>query len=142
MVARLATHSTGGAVPRPIHFEIHAADPDRVQGFYRALFGWHFQAWDGPAEYWVVTTGSAGEPGINGGMVRRRGDAPAEGQAVNAFVCTVDVPSVDATLAAVAGAGGTVALPKMAVPGVGWLAYVKDPDGNICGVMQADGSAR
>jgi hypothetical protein len=28
------------------------------------------------------------------------------------------------------------------VPGVGWLAYVKDPDGNICGIMQADSSAK
>jgi predicted enzyme related to lactoylglutathione lyase len=26
-------------VPRPIHFEIHAADPERVQQFYGALFG-------------------------------------------------------------------------------------------------------
>jgi predicted enzyme related to lactoylglutathione lyase len=32
-------------------------------------------------------------------------------------------------------------LPKMAVPGVGWLAYEKDPDGNICGIMQADPGA-
>jgi len=61
-------------VPRPIHFEIHASDPERVQAFYRTLFGWQFQAWNGPAE--------------------------------------------------------------------GWLAYVKDPDGNLCGLMQADSAAR
>ena len=74
--------------------------------------------------------------------MRRRGAPPAEGQAVNAFVCTADVPDVEATLAALDAAGGTLALPRMAVPGVGWLAYVKDPDGNICGVMQADSAAR
>ena len=39
-------------------------------------------------------------------------------------------------------AGGTIALPNMAVPGVGWLAYVKDPDGNLCGVMQMDSGVR
>lgn len=128
-------------MPRPMHFEIHAAEPERVQAFYRALFGWQFQAWAGPAEYWVITTGSATEPGINGGLVRRRGPRPAEGQAVNAFVCTVGVADVDATLAAVPAAGGTLALPKMAVPGVGWLAYVKDPDGNLCGVMQSNPAA-
>jgi predicted enzyme related to lactoylglutathione lyase len=132
----------GGFVPRPIHFEIHAADPERVQAFYRTLFGWQFQAWAGPMDYWLITTGPATEPGINGGLVRRRGAAPADGQAVNAYVCTVDVPNVDATLAALAAAGGTLALPKMAVPGVGWLAYVKDPDGNICGIMQADSAAK
>jgi predicted enzyme related to lactoylglutathione lyase len=129
-------------VPRPIHFEIHASDPERVQAFYRTLFGWQFQAWNGPVEYWVITTGEAAQPGINGGMVRRRGPAPAEGQAVNAFVCTVDVADLDATLRTLPGAGGTLALPKMAVPGVGWLAYAKDPDGNLCGLMQADSAAR
>ena len=129
-------------MPRPIHFEIHASDPERVQAFHRTLFGWQFQAWNGPVEYWVITTGDAAQPGINGGMVRRRGPAPAEGQAVNAFVCTVAVADLDATLRALPGAGGTLALPKMAVPGVGWLAYVKDPDGNLCGLMQADSAAR
>jgi len=93
-------------VPRPIHFEIHASDPERVQAFHRTLFGWQFQAWNGPVEYWVITTGDAAQPGINGGMVRRRGPAPAEGQAVNAFVCTVDVADLDATLRALPGAGG------------------------------------
>jgi uncharacterized protein len=129
-------------MPRPIHFEIHASDPERVQAFYRTLFGWQFQSWGGPVEYWVITTGDAMQPGINGGIVRRRGPAPAEGQAVNAFVCTVDVPDLEATLGSLAPAGGTLALPRMAVPGVGWLAYVKDPDGNILGVLQADTSAK
>ena len=35
-----------------------------------------------------------------------------------------------------------VALPKMPVPGVGWLAYVKDTEGNILGMMQSDPSAK
>jgi predicted enzyme related to lactoylglutathione lyase len=29
----------------------------------------------------------------------------------------------------------------MAIPGIGWLAYVKDPDGNIFGMMQMDAGA-
>jgi predicted enzyme related to lactoylglutathione lyase len=63
--------------------------------------------------------------------------------AVNAFAITVDVDNLDAKLAAVEGAGGgaVVCVPKMAVHGIGWLAYVKDPDGNIFGMMQADPSA-
>lgn len=128
-------------MPRLVHFEVHAADPGRMIIFYETLFAWKFQQW-GNQEYWLITTGPDGEPGINGGLLRRRGPAPAEGQPVNAFVCTVDVPSVDAVVERLAPAGGTVAVPKMAVPGVGWLAYVKDPDGNIVGVMQADATAR
>jgi hypothetical protein len=30
----------------------------------------------------------------------------------------------------------------MPVPGVGWLAYCKDTEGNIFGMMQADKSAK
>ena len=71
----------------------------------------------------------------------RRGAGPVEGAAVNAFVCTVDVRSVDDTMQAVEKLKGTVALPKMAVAGVGWLAYAKDTEGNIFGVMQADPTA-
>jgi predicted enzyme related to lactoylglutathione lyase len=37
--------------------------------------------------------------------------------------------------------GGTVAVPKMPIQGVGWLAYAKDPDGNIFGLMQPDEKA-
>lgn len=37
--------------------------------------------------------------------------------------------------------GGTVALEKHAVPTVGWLAYCRDPDGNLFGMMRADPEA-
>jgi predicted enzyme related to lactoylglutathione lyase len=30
----------------------------------------------------------------------------------------------------------------MPIPGVGWLAYVKDLDGNILGIMQNDPAAK
>jgi len=41
-------------------------------------------------------------------------------------VCTVNVSDVDATLAKAIEAGGQLAVPKMAVPGVGRMAYGKD----------------
>lgn len=132
-------------MPRVVHFEIHASDPERLVRFYGDLFAWSFQPWGPPDTYWLIRTGSAEQPGIDGGLVRRRGPAPtpalAENLAVNAYVCTVDVPSAAAALARVAELGGTVALPTTAIPGVGWLAYGKDPDGNILGLMQADSTA-
>jgi predicted enzyme related to lactoylglutathione lyase len=48
---------------------------------------------------------------------------------------------VDETLETVEKNGGTIALPKMAIPGVGWLAYCKDTDGNMFGIMQPDPAA-
>ena len=126
---------------RVTHFEIHAADPAALIAFYTALFEWKFQEWAG-GSYWLIETGPKTEAGINGGMVPRRGPSPAEGAAVNAYVCTVQVASVDDSIAKALSLGGTLALPKMGIPTVGWLAYVKDPDGNILGLMQPDQSAR
>ncbi|MFN0095954.1 MAG: VOC family protein [Dehalococcoidia bacterium] len=127
-------------MPRVVHFEIHAVDPEAAAAFYRSLFGWTIIRW-GEMPYWNVETGTEGEPGINGGILPRQGARPEEGQAVNAFVCTVEVPSLDEFHASALRLGATEALPKMPIPGVGWLAYVKDPDGNILGLMQPDTAA-
>ena len=37
--------------------------------------------------------------------------------------------------------GGTIAGPRMAIPTVGWLAYAKDTEGNLFGMMQTDANA-
>jgi predicted enzyme related to lactoylglutathione lyase len=128
-------------MPRPIHFEVHADDPERAIRFYTDVLGWNFANWGaGGMDYWVVTTGEEGTPGINGGMMRRIG--PINGDSVIAYVCTVDVPDLDAYLEKAVAAGATLALPRMPIPGVGWLAYVKDTEGNLFGMMQADPAAK
>jgi predicted enzyme related to lactoylglutathione lyase len=125
---------------RVVHFEIHAAEPQRAVGFYQAVFGWQFKKWEGPQDYWLITTGPDSEPGINGGMLRRQGGI--DGTAVLAYVCTVGVSSLEATLSSIDKLGGSIAMPKMAVPGVGWLAYAKDTEGNIFGILQPDAAAK
>ncbi|HWB04734.1 MAG TPA: VOC family protein [Verrucomicrobiales bacterium] len=127
---------------RPVHFEIHAEQPERAITFYTGLFGWKFSKWEGPAPYWLITTGPDSERGINGGLMPRRGDAPAAMQAVNAWICTVDVEDVDASAAKSVELGGVICVPKMPIPGVGWLAYSKDTEGNIFGMMQPDPNAK
>lgn len=120
-------------MPRVCHFEIPSGDPDKAIAFYSNVFGWKFDKWEGPVEYWMVTTGD-GEGGINGGLMRR--EDPAQ-PATN----VIDVPSVDEYVARITDAGGEIVVPKMAVPGVGWLAYFKDTDGIITGIMQPDEAA-
>ena len=127
-------------MPRVLHFEIHAADPERGIKFYEKVFGWTFHKWEGPMDYWLITTGPDSEPGINGGLMRRQGEI--DGQAVIAYVCTIGVDDLDATAATVEANGGTLALAKMPIPGMGWLAYYKDTEGNIFGMMQPDPSAK
>src|SRR6266851_3157306 len=99
---------------RVVHFEIHATDPAKLSAFYAEAFDWkvmHIPELD----YYMFDTGSG--DGINGGMPKRVGPAPAEGSAVNAFVCSLGVDSVDVSLKRALAAGATIALPKMAIPG-------------------------
>jgi uncharacterized protein len=126
---------------RVVHFEIQASQPQALVDFYSELLGWRFTKWE-MAEYWLIETGPDDQPGINGGLLPRPSEAPGETQAVNAFVCTAQVESLEATLARGAELGASVALPTMPVPGVGWLAYIKDPDGNVLGLLQPDEEAK
>ena len=128
-------------MPRVIHFEIHATNPIELIPFYESLFGWTLTRFIPEVEYWTIVTGTDDQPGINGGLVKRQGPAPVEMQSVNGSVCTVQVESVDEILAKNAELGGSVALPKMPIPGIGWLAYIKDLDGNILGIMNPDPTA-
>ncbi len=123
-----------------VHFEIQASEPERLVSFYEALFGWRFRRWQ-DADYWLIDTGSGDDVGINGALLPRRGPRPEEGQPVNCFVCTVDVASCNDCVTQAMALSADVAVPRMAVPGVGWLAYLKDPDGNIFGIMERDESA-
>lgn len=119
---------------RVIHFEISADDPERAAEFYRSVFGWGIKKWDGPMPYWLVETGPASEPGINGGIFVRRGPV--------GHVNSIDVSSVDESVEKVVAAGGEVVMPKMAIPGVGWLAYCKDTEGSVFGLHQKDAAAQ
>lgn len=120
---------------RVIHFEIPASDPERVAAFYTKAFGWKVEKWPGPTEYWLVTTGADGQPGINGGLMRKQGPTTATTN-------TIGVESVDGAVAAVQGAGGKLIMPKTVIPTIGYFAYCEDPEGNLFGVMQPDANAK
>jgi predicted enzyme related to lactoylglutathione lyase len=116
-------------MPRVIHFEIYGEKPEKLIEFYAKVFGWKFEKW-GPLDYWIIKTGEG--PGIDGGL----------GKEKNPSVNTIDVPDVDEYLQKVKNAGGTEVTQKMTMPGIGYLAYFKDPQSNIFGIMQDDPAAK
>lgn len=120
---------------RVVHFEINADDPERAAKFYEEIFGWKIKKWEGPIDYWLVTTGPEGQPGINGGIMKRMNP---QASTYN----TVDVPSVDEFSKKITEHGGKVVVPKTAVPGVGYMAYCADTEGNVFGIMQEDPTAK
>lgn len=123
-------------MPRVIHFELATDDPEQTVEFYRNVFGWQIEKWDGPRDYWLLTTGPDSEPGINGAILRK------EDTVSNAGVCPIiNVASVDEFIEAVAAHGGKVVMPRTTVPGIGYLAYCADPGGIVFGIMEQDESA-
>jgi predicted enzyme related to lactoylglutathione lyase len=119
---------------RVIHFELPADDPERAKAFYETVFGWQIEKWEGPMEYWLITTGPEDEPGIDGGMAKRSEDNPGTEN-------TIGVDSVDEAVVKIEAEGGKVIQAKGAVPGVGWVAYCEDTEGNRFGLMEDDPNA-
>jgi predicted enzyme related to lactoylglutathione lyase len=119
---------------RVVHFEIHAEDLDRAEGFYTEVFGWEVHKFDGPVDYRLLNTGPNSEAGIDGALTERRLDR--NGDAVIAYVCTVQVDDIEATEAKVKEAGGEQVVDRQEIPEVGQLSYFKDTEGNIFGAMQ------
>lgn len=134
---------------RVVHFEIQADDLERAKSFYTDVFGWSFEDYSEytGSPYWGIVTGPEEEPGINGGLLPRPAPtprapgAPAAGQGTNGFVCTIGIADYDETEGRVLAAGGRVALPKTALPGMAWQGYYLDTEGNTFGIHQPDPEA-
>jgi predicted enzyme related to lactoylglutathione lyase len=122
-------------MPRIIHFDVPADDPHRAQEFYKQTFGWKFDKWNGPMEYWMIKTGEEQSAGINGGLSKRM-----PGQ--NGISNTIDVPSVDEYCQRIQSNGGQVLSAKMPIQGVGYFASCKDTEGNIFGIIEMNKSAK
>ena len=122
---------------RPVHFEIHADDPQRAVEFYTAVFGWTVNQY-ADQQYWLVSTGPTDEPGIDGAILPRMGDRPAAGAPVVGMVNTMQVDDLDASLSTAFARGGVLALDKMVIPGVGTVAYVLDSEANVIGMLQPE----
>jgi predicted enzyme related to lactoylglutathione lyase len=123
-----------------VHFEIPADDLERASGFYQEAFGWQLTPMP-EMEYTAIATTPIGPDGvpteagaINGGMFARN-------QPLTTPVVTVDVDDVDAALAKVEQLGGKTVAGRQAVPGMGYSAYFKDPEGNILGLWQSASDA-
>ena len=120
---------------RVIHFDLSADKPERAAAFYKKVFGWKIDKWEGGEDYWMVQTGSDKEPGITGGIAGRI--RPEDSTAV-----VFDVESVDEAAGQVVESGGVIREEKRAISGVGYLVMCRDTEGNTFGIMQIDDTVR
>ncbi|WP_017463077.1 VOC family protein [Dyella ginsengisoli] len=109
---------------RPCYIELPAADIAASKAFYTQAFGWALADF-GPT-YAATTTGD-----VDVGLQGDASEAPA------APLPVIQVDDLEAALAAVTAAGGTVVRPIFGFPG-GRRFQFRDPHGNELAVMQAD----
>ena len=91
-------------MPRVTFFEVPADSPDRAMKFYKEVFGWQFEKWEGPMEYWLARTGSGSERGIDGGLMKRSDNLPT-------IRNVIDVSSVDDYSTKITSNGGKLLMP-------------------------------
>jgi predicted enzyme related to lactoylglutathione lyase len=117
-------------MPRVVHFEIPADDPERAIEFYKKAFGWKVDKWEGPFDYWLVKTGEDDEPGINGAIMTK--------EMGNMIRNTIGVESFDEYAEKIEKAGGKMVTEKQTLPGIGTMAAFQDTEGNISAIIEPE----
>jgi predicted enzyme related to lactoylglutathione lyase len=108
------------------YLELPVAGTGPAKQFYAAAFGWRFTDF-GPT--YAATVSGDTDIGFQADPAQRTGAA----------LPVVEVADLQATLAAVEQAGGTVTAAIFAFPG-GRRFHFRDPDGHELAVMQPEGS--
>lgn len=113
-----ATPSRG----RFVWYDLVTSDPDAAFAFYGAVAGWGEQAWEGNADYRMIT--ASGVP--IGGVMK---PTPEMGPVPPHWTAHITVPDVDEAVKQVEALGGSVLAPASDIPKVGRFALIADPQG-------------
>jgi predicted enzyme related to lactoylglutathione lyase len=111
--------------PLVSHVEWCCRDLQRAAAFFNRLFGWEFQRF---SEHYLLHTPPSG---VAVGLMEKSTFTPGDGCLV-----FVQVDRIEPTLEHAVALQGEVAVCKTEIPGYGWYAQLKDPDGNIVGLFE------
>ena len=110
--------------------ELMTTDVEKAKAFYARTLGWSYESMPMPeGEYHLITLGEE----MVGGMMQMPSQMPAG--TPSHWFSYVSVDDVDARMAQVAAAGGTIVSPAFDVEGVGRIGIVSDPSGATIGWM-------
>jgi predicted enzyme related to lactoylglutathione lyase len=112
-------------------FEIPATDFGRAVRFYETIFAsplQHLADWPNLAIFPYQ------RPGVSGAIAVGEGHRPSDGGVVIYLNCD---GRIDAVLDRVEKAGGSIVEPKNHIPSVGWVAQIRDSEGNRLGLHAA-----
>lgn len=125
---------------KPAYFDLTVSDLGQARTFFERVFGWRFERFPMPYEYYRIQAGAEGEPGIDGGIGSVKDTLLSEGRPLTQI--TVPVPNLDEVISLVQASGGWVIESKMPIPGIGWYATCAEPGGLFFGVIQDDANAK
>lgn len=114
---------------RPIHFDMHSLDAEATQDFFADVFGWSFMDWPGKEDYVMVSTGSASEEGLDGGLMDARDNRAAT-------TVTIEVEQLDRQVSLCIANGAMLLVPRTEIPGVGYVAFCEEPGGIRFGMIE------
>lgn len=121
---------------KPAYFDFTVKNLPEAKRFFEHVFGWRFEKFPMPYDYYRIQAGPEDEPGIDGG-IGAVGDTPtAQGRPLTQV--TIPVTNLDACVARVVENGGSVIEPKTPIPGIGWFAACTEPGGLIFGIIEPD----
>lgn len=113
-------------------YELMTTDPDAAADFYGRVAGWTTCPWgegENPYIMWMN-----GETPVGGLMELPKEGVPA------CWLGYVSTPDVDATNEKVRSLGGSI-LEELAIPQVGRISVVRDPQGGVLSVIEPEGDA-
>ncbi len=110
-----------------VHVDLSCDDPEAAKKFYKSIFDWSFQDFPGFGGWSGLDVGG----GVGGGLGKKQ-DAGEP----TAWTAYVQVDDVKKTVARAQKAGATILMPFMEVPGMGYLAVFRDPQGAQIGLWQ------
>ncbi|MEY2893680.1 MAG: hypothetical protein RJA98_3588 [Pseudomonadota bacterium] len=118
----------------PIWYELMSKDPQAARRFYSAVVGWRID--EAPPvgatmDYRMISAAD----GLVGGVFTLT-DAMCQQGAAPCWLMYLGVDDVDACVASITAAGGSVAMPAFDIPNVGRIALVADPQGAAFYVMR------
>lgn len=140
MQARYRSRTPESCPVKPTYFDLTVSNVGQARAFFEATLGWRFEKFDMPYEYYRISAGAQGEPGIDGGIGGVADTPLSEGRPMTQV--TVPVLNLTEVLSRVVANGGSIVEPRLPIPGIGWYATCAEPGGLKFGLIEADASAK
>ena len=116
------------------YFEIQAHNYSRAMAFYQKVFHWELINDPEIENSWLLLAPS--NNGYDKAIRLREKGFLVQQESDKAFIFTVIVPCLDEFCHSILSSGGFLVIPKTAISEAGWIAYCRDSEGNLFGIIQ------